>query len=164
MTAAWILTFWLFAVGWFCCNCDVLTDACAFCTDSDAAVSVTFSGIVDAGCGRCDELNGTHIIDRFVADGCLWGIEYFAGQPCSTHRIVLTAGDLPTAGTNAGWKLEFNVNRNTGPNQRDTAVHIWDSGGSGAFDCTANHTLTEYTTTPAADPTCDLSGLVCEVN
>ena len=99
MMAAWMLTFWLFAVGWFCCNCQSGTTICECCasgTDPGETVAVTISGISSADCD-CSWLNATFWVTRVPGSGslgceqCRW--EYVGEHPCggagSWMRVVL---------------------------------------------------------------------------
>ena len=165
ITSAWLLTFWLFVVGWFCC-CTTTGHICTFCAGDSGPtnVSVTFGGIVDGACD-CDQLNTTYIV-----------------PPETTNCWYYGTGDIDAAcgyflwprvldfGATWGWQVELQVACTSTNCIVDIVRWRWDSGAESQFDCSAARTLTFYshTTFGTLGPNvCDQSAwssTTCQVN
>lgn len=166
MTAAWLLTFWLFAVGWFCCCASTEGHACTRCIGDSgpASASVTFGGIVDGAC-NCDTINTTYIVPADGTDCTYYG-SYSVDGTCT----VFIWATLLTIGTNYGWQVEIHVACNSMNCVQDIVKWRWDSGAGTQLDCSAARTLAFYshTTFGTLGPfTCDQaawSSTTCQVN
>jgi hypothetical protein len=142
VAAAWILTFWLFAVGWFCCRCvEDATPPCKWCSADADTLSCTLAGFTNRDC-NCAFLNATFILTRRSYNACQW---YSGGlsEPCAGHTNIsyhITADARIVGGSVVGWFVTLIF----GEDSAATEITFLYYSGSPTFDCTADHTPAKY--------------------
>lgn len=129
MTAAWLLTFWLFAVGWFCCCAEEpLYVDCEYCTDDlcPRTMSVYVPPLADVLCTNCAGFGGTYIVED---------------DPISSCILQLVVDDDPCGGDSFHvilWVLSDRIRVELEHRYSGAIVNIYtyEYAGTSPFDCT----------------------------
>lgn len=140
------LVFLLGLAKWYGCGCCPTVSGCSCCESTPSTVSVTISGLVDDHCDKCDDLNGTYVLDkdapldpvtacRWSTTGTIectwnsWDIRY-------TVYVLLTCADVYTI-------ISINLDVVWAEGDESGMGHHWDWNKSVAavpMDCTAPRT------------------------
>ena len=159
-----VLFFGLMMAGGYPCCCKPNCHCCSLTsppTQAQRSYTITFSGVVNAACGTCNDWNTTAwIVDSFAETGaydCIW--EQVTGLPCTFDRL----------------EFKFACNApGTGIGLYSSIVRIFefsDGGQDGVFrialsstsiDCTAPGAQT-YFGAISNNIQCDWSGATCNV-
>lgn len=92
-------------------------------------------------------MNGTYTLSASETEDCVWEFYDADAWQCDVDdpgsSLDIHAEALTLANGNYGWRVTATVTKSgTGGLTGDDATFEWDSGGSAAFDCTAQRSAT----------------------
>jgi len=164
--------FWLtifLAMGWYpcCCPGSPMNPCSPYCTTGTTppTVSIVVTGVANDTCDDCGSINGTWIGIQQVrtVQYCRWIVptEFLSCTGTGPDFFNLEAKTATVLSTYR-WFSRLGITHTDSPSfYTNSEEFTWDSGGTAAFDCSANRTLTAYFS--ATGTACDVSGLGIEV-
>lgn len=124
-------------MGWFTRCCEG-AEPCSFCSSGTTPeqIQLDISGVTDATCDNCDDIDGSYVLTQTPADPCVWRVNSGTlRQDCGSGEQDVVYTFTLTHQLLGGWQLD--IDRNGNPTGCKYAISL-----SAPYDCSTARTLT----------------------